>query len=81
MERTDIQAKVLDLLVDLAPEFTADEIVPDEDLREQLDIDSMDLHQLSGRLYTEFSIDIPEEDRAGLTTVDTIVAYVVAHRA
>jgi acyl carrier protein len=81
MERTDIHANILDLLVDLAPEFTADEIVPDEDLREQLDIDSMDLHQLSGRVYEVFGVDIPEEDRAGLTTVDSIVAYVVAHRA
>jgi acyl carrier protein len=76
MSRDQVEAKVRELLVDLAPEFEASEIDPDEDLREQLDIDSMDLHQLAGTLYETYGVDIPEADRAGLTTVNTITDYV-----
>ncbi len=76
MSRDQVEAKVRELLVDLAPEFEASEIDPDEDLREQLDIDSMDLHQLAGTLYETYGVDIPEADRAGLTTVNTITGYV-----
>lgn len=79
MDPNDTRQKLLDLLVELAPEFAPEDIAPDEDLREQLDIDSMDLHQLAGRIYEVFGVDIPEQDRADLTTLDRICAYVVAH--
>ncbi len=77
MNRDELDAKVRTLLVDLAPEFEAEEIEPDEDLREQLDIDSMDLHQLAGTLYETYQVDIPESERAGLTTLRSIVDWVL----
>jgi acyl carrier protein len=59
----------------IAPEFEIEEIDVDEDLREQLDIDSMDLVQLATALYEVFGIDVPEADRIELTTVTRCVAY------
>ncbi|TNE88523.1 MAG: acyl carrier protein [Deltaproteobacteria bacterium] len=75
-----IQTTVLDLLVELAPEFEAGDIDLDEDLRDQLDIDSMDIHQLATRLYETFGVDVPESDRAELTTVRRCVAYIASNR-
>ncbi len=75
-----ITQQLLELLVELAPEFETSEIAHDEDLREQLDIDSMDLHQLAARIYEVFGVDIPEAERVELTTVERCVAYIGAHR-
>jgi acyl carrier protein len=77
-DRTALEARVKELLVELAPEFEVDEIASDEDLREQLDIDSMDLHQLATRLYEVYGVDVPEAERAELTTVDRIVGWLAA---
>lgn len=76
MTREELDAHVRELLVDLAPEFAPDEIDADEDLREQLDIDSMDLHQLAAALYESTGIDIPESERADLVTLRRIVDWV-----
>lgn len=80
MTREQIQPQLLELLVELAPEFEASEIDEDEDLREQLDIDSMDFHQLAVRIYEVFGVDIPEAERVELTTVRRCVDYLVARR-
>jgi acyl carrier protein len=81
MTRDQIQQQLLELLVELAPEYEAGEISIDEDLREELDIDSMDLHQLASRIYEVFGVDIPEAERVELTTVRSCVDYLVAHRS
>ncbi|MCB9694227.1 MAG: acyl carrier protein [Alphaproteobacteria bacterium] len=74
-----MEARVRELLVDLAPEFEADAIDPDEDLRQQLDIDSMDLHQLATSLFEVYGVDIPESERADLVTLRAIVDWLDAH--
>ena len=79
MTRTEMEARVRELLVDLAPEFEADAIDPDEDLRQQLDIDSMDLHQLATSLFEVYGVDIPESERADLVTLRAIVDWLDAH--
>lgn len=74
-----IRSRILALLAEIAPEVPSDEVDPDADLRDQLDIDSMDLHHLAGRIFEEFGVDVPEADRAELTTVRRCAAYVQAH--
>lgn len=76
-----LQGQVLELLVEIAPAFTVDNIDIESDLREQLDIDSMDIHQLASRIYETFGVDVPEAERAELTTVRRCVAYLEAHGA
>jgi len=75
MDDPTIHKKLLDLLVELAPEFAAEDIDLDEDLRDQLDIDSMDLQQLAGRIDDVFGVDIPEAERVELSTARSLIDY------
>lgn len=69
---------VFDALAEIAPEAEASEIETDVELREQLEIDSMDLLNLAIGLHERTGIDIPEKDQAGLATIDDLVAYLAA---
>jgi acyl carrier protein len=50
-------------------------------LRDQLDLDSMDALNFVIGLHEGFGVDIPESDYAKLTTLDGIVAYLASHLA
>lgn len=71
-----IAVVVIDALVEVAPEIDRAEILPDIDLRQELDIDSMDFLNFLIHLHERFSIEIPEEDYPRLATVDGCVAYI-----
>jgi len=61
MSPTDIRAVVKDEIGRIAPEINFDSIEPDGDLREQIDIDSMDFLNLVTALHLRLGIDIPDE--------------------
>jgi acyl carrier protein len=50
-------------------------------LREQLDLDSMDALNFVIALHEELGVEIPETDYAKLATMDGIVAYLLARLA
>lgn len=59
----------------IAPEANPADILPGENLREALDIDSFDfLHFLIG-LHEALGVEIPESDYGKLTTMDALVSY------
>lgn len=64
MTRDEIKAKVLRILGDIAPEADLENIDPDINLRDQIDIDSMDYLNFVIRLDEEFQAGIPERDYA-----------------
>ena len=65
-------------LGNIAPEWDPAEIDPQEDIREAMDIDSMDLLNLVIALHKRLGIDIPEADYGRLITIDGAVAYLTA---
>lgn len=75
-----IAAVVIDALIEVAPELERAEIEPGIDLRQELDIDSMDFLNFLIRLHERFAIEIPEEDYPRLATVDGCVAYIRSKR-
>ena len=75
MTRDDITAVLIDELGRIAPEIDATELDPDADLREQLDIDSMDFLNLVTSLQERLELDIPETDYANLATFSRAVEY------
>ena len=77
---SETSERILNLLLAIAPEADAAEIKPDVDLREQLDIDSMDHLNFLISVAKEFGIDIPEKDYPQLTTLDACAAYVASHQ-
>ena len=76
MTRPEIEASILKILRLIAPEVTSGSIRPDQPLREQLEIDSMDFLNFAIRLHKEFAVEIPESDYKFLDTINHCVAYV-----
>jgi acyl carrier protein len=65
-------------LANIAPEWDPAEIDPKEDIREAMDVDSMDILNLVIALHKRSGIDIPEQDYGKLVTIDGAVAYLAA---
>ncbi len=81
MDHAELRDTVLKVLGQVAPEVDLDDVEPSEDLREQFDLDSMDILDLAIGLYQETGIEVPEQDYAQVVTVDGAVAYLSAHAA
>ena len=74
---TDVEIKqvVRDALSNVAPEVYLDTIDPAKDLRDQIDLDSVDFLNFVIGLHKQLGIEIPDADVAKLTTLDGCVAY------
>jgi acyl carrier protein len=81
MNDKDIRDTVLRVLGQIAPEADSADIKSDVNLRDQLDIDSMDFLNFLIGLNQELKIDIPERDYGQLTTVDACVSYLADRRS
>ena len=81
MSDADIREVVQEELGNIAPEADLETIDPSADLREALDIDSMDFLNFVTALHRRLGVDIPEIDYPKLVTLDGAVAYLAVHRA
>jgi len=78
MTRADARAAILAALSEIAPEADYDDLDPEDSLREQLDIDSMDLLRLAQLLHEQVGVEIPALDYPKLDTLDGAAAYIAA---
>jgi acyl carrier protein len=78
MTSNEIREAVLRALCDVAPEADPATLRSDVDLRDQLDIDSMDFLNFVIGIHEQVDVDIPESDYPRLQTLDQIVDYVAA---
>ena len=76
MTETEIHAAILDALADVAPEVDPSSLRGDLDLRQQVDLDSMDLLNLVIGVHQRTGVDIPEAEYPRLTTLDAIANFV-----
>lgn len=67
------------ILADIAPEADLDDLEDDTDLRDELDIDSMDYLNVMVAVKQRFEVEIPEADYAKVGTFGAMVAYICAH--
>jgi acyl carrier protein len=81
MSANNLQALVLSVLGEIAPEVDLTAIDPEVEFRDQLDLDSMDMLNLVIGVHEKTGVDIPEEDYADLNTLDRFAAYLAAHLA
>jgi acyl carrier protein len=79
MSDIDIRRVVQEELNNIAPEIEIAGVDPAADLREALDIDSMDFLNFITAIHHRLDIDIPEIDYPKLITLDGAVAYITAH--
>ena len=80
MSDPDIRTAVQEELNNVAPEIDLATIDPAADLREALDIDSMDFLNFITAIHHRVGVDIPELDYPKLTTLDGAITYLEAKR-
>lgn len=74
----EIRNAAVDVLGRIAPEIGSHSIDGHADLREQLDLDSMDFLRFVLGLHERLRVEVPECDYAQLATLDSAVAYLAA---
>ena len=78
MTTEQIRSTLLACLSDIAPEIDANEIEDDMDLRDELDLDSMDILRWVQGIHKALGVEIPEEDYGKIGTLGAAVDYVAA---
>jgi acyl carrier protein len=74
----EIRQAVREALGNVAPEVDFNTIDPAKDLRDQIDIDSVDFLNFVIGLHKALNIEIPDADVAKLTTLNGCVSYLIA---
>lgn len=75
MNAKEMQARVVEIILTVAPEVDPADLRPDRALREQVDLDSMDWLRVIVGVHEKLHVDIPEKDYAKLRTLDDWSAY------
>jgi acyl carrier protein len=75
MNNPDIRTVVQEELNNIAPEVDMATVDPAADVREALDIDSMDFLNFIAAIHRRLGVDIPERDYPKLITLDGAVDY------
>jgi acyl carrier protein len=76
-----LKAVILETLSEVAPEIDIAAVDPKTELREQFDLDSMDMLNFVIGLHERLGIDIPEADYPELATLDGAIRYLQSHAA
>jgi len=75
---SDIKQVVREALSNVAPEVDLETIDPAKDLRDQIDVDSVDFLNFVIGLHKALGVEIPDADMAKLATLNGCVSYLVA---
>jgi acyl carrier protein len=78
MDEQTLKRKILEILVEIAPEVEPDEIRPERTLRSQVDLDSIDWLNFLVALHQQLQVEIPEADYQKLVTLDDLIRYLKA---
>ena len=78
MTRDDIRAVFFEEIDNIAPGEDLDSLPQDDDIREALDLDSMDMLNLVTALHERLQIEIPEADVPSFVTVAGALDYLAA---
>ena len=80
MTDTDIRKVIQEELNNIAPEADLSSVDRAADLREAIDIDSMDFLNFITAIHHRLGIDIPEIDYPKLVTLNGAVSYLTARQ-
>jgi acyl carrier protein len=80
MTKDELRQIVLHVLGQIAPEADMSQIKPNLRIRDQLDIDSMDLLNFVVGLHKELRVEIPEADYPRLATLNGCVDYLAVQK-
>lgn len=75
MTGEDVRTVIIDILADIAPDEDVSSINDQDNLRDQIDLDSMDFLDIVMELRKRFNIEVPEKDYGNLATMAGCVTY------
>jgi len=75
MTTDELKAVVLEEIAAIAPDAVLAGLSPTADLREALDLDSMDIMNLLIALHRRLGIEIPDADAVRLVTLESAADY------
>ncbi|RPA68389.1 acyl carrier protein [Cyclobacteriaceae bacterium YHN15] len=76
MSEEEIKKTIFQLLKRIAPETEPSELMPEENIREALNIDSFDALQFIVAISEKLKVEIPEEDYGKTTNLKSLVSYI-----
>ena len=71
-----IKQSICRLIVDIAPEVNTDDLDHNEDIRDELDLDSMDFIRLLESIDKVLGVNIPESDYSKVNTLQSMAEYI-----
>lgn len=77
MTETELRERLLAILGAIAPEAREIDIDPEQNFRDQLDIDSMDFLNFVTAVHKQLGVPIPELDYPRLASLNGAVHYVL----
>jgi acyl carrier protein len=80
MNESEVRSLLADLIAEIAPEAELATVPDDADIRDALDLDSIDFTNLMIALHARTGLDIPEADYQRLFTLGGAVRY-ITHRS
>ena len=75
MNDEELRSALLEVIDTVAPGCVPDVIDDDADIRDEMDLDSMDLLNIVAALHERLNIEIPEADIEQITTLNKAVRY------
>ena len=81
MNAGEIREVVLSILGAIAPEVDLSQVRPGGDLRDELDIDSIDFLRFVVGIAERLGVEVPEADYPLVRSLDGCVGYLAAHGA
>ena len=75
MTRDEIKNVLLEIIKDIDEDASFHLLKPDQSLRDQLDLDSMDFLDIVMELRRRYKLQIPEKDYLEFATLDGCVNY------
>ena len=77
MTLEEIKDVVLEIILEIDEDANVLDLKPDQALRDQLDLDSMDFLDIVMELRKRYKIQIPEADYPQLASLDSCVNYLM----
>lgn len=75
----ELRQRILACIASVAPEAPLDQLDGGVDLRDELDLDSMDFLNVLIAVKQETGVEVPERDVPLVRTLDGLVGYVREH--
>jgi len=75
MTRDEIEQAVINIISEVLPDDDCGNIDPNQPLREQLDLDSMDFLDVVMELRKQYGVEVPEEDYPQLASLTSCIDY------